>query len=577
MSVHTSMEVHSTQEPSVGWVNSTGIKADIVSEAVEPVARELANWVSSVQGRSRSTLFDRQAYVQPDNPYKMMKVASQAVTNDDVVGGVCDVTEGLMLQGIKWESEDPDDADVFNQIARDLNLDDFARQWHREEFKFSQVIVGIWWGKKSYTVRGRTQVEDKDAPKVVDPTDPTGMTSKPKMKQGPKRRRKYEIACPVALTFLDQSKVVPLAPGPFGQDRLAWHATESELAAYSASMDGQYMDPLMAEFFAGKVTGLSKDEEEVLAKWSIDPKRLIFLNPRNVFRYCRTKMTYERFPENRLRSVFPLLDLKQQLMEADRVNLVGAANYILLVKKGTKDDPAEQAEIDNLKENFKVVAKLPVIVGDHRLEIEIITPEQEFVLDANKYDTLDRRILSRTLGALTISSDGQRNESTLTVARGVARLLETRRHMMKRALEREIARATVEHPFNKDKFESEPNLTFTPRNVQLDADSTVVQQIMALRTQKEISRETILEYFGFDQATEAQRREYEEASGLDDIFQTQVPFSSPGQGGPNGGPVASQVSGAQGGRPTGGGQSKQSPQGQGKPKTSSGNPKTGGK
>jgi hypothetical protein len=149
MSVHTSMSVLPTAESGVAWVNSSGIKTEIVSEAVEPVARELANWVSSVQGRSRSTLFDRQAYVQPDNPYKMMKVASQAVTNDDVVGGVCDVTEGLMLQGIKWESEDPDDADVFNQIARDLNLDDFARQWHREEFKFSQVIVGVWWGTRS--------------------------------------------------------------------------------------------------------------------------------------------------------------------------------------------------------------------------------------------------------------------------------------------------------------------------------------------------------------------------------------------------------------------------------------------
>ena len=578
MTVHSSMEIVPTAEANVSYVNASGVSSGVVAEAVGPVARELANWVSSVQGRGKSTLFDRQAYVAPDNPYKMMKVASQAVTNDDVVGGVCDVTEGLMLQGIKWESEDPDTADVFNQINRDLNLDDFARQWHREEFKFSQVVVGVWWGRKSYTVRGRTQVEDRDAEPVLDPK--TG-TAKPKMKQGPRRRRKFDIWCPVALTFLDQSKVVPLSPGPFGQDRLAWHATESELAQYSASMDGQYMDPVMAEFFDGKVTGLSKDEEAALTAWSIDPKRLILLNPRNVFRYCRTKMTYERFPENRLRSVFPLLDLKQQLMEADRVNLVGAANYILLVKKGDKDDPADQSELDNLKENFKVVAKLPVIVGDHRLNIEIITPDQQYTLDSAKYDTLDRRILSRVLGALTISSDGQRNESTLTVARGVARLLETRRHMMKRALEEQIARAVVDHPRNAGKFDDEPNLTFTPRNVQLDADSTVVQQIMALRTQKEISRETILEYFGFDQATEAQRREFEEESGLDDIFQTQVPFSSPlaqggpgGMEGPNGGPESPQSSGARGGRPAGGGRSKQSPQAAGKPKTSSGNPST---
>jgi hypothetical protein len=91
-------------------------------------------------------------------------------------------------------------------------------------------------------------------------------------------------------------------------------------------------------------------------------------------------------------------------MEADRVTLVGAANYILLVRQGSKEDPAKQEEIDNLKENFQVVAKLPVIVGDHRLQIDIITPDQEYTLESAKYDTIDRRIMSRCLGALTASA-----------------------------------------------------------------------------------------------------------------------------------------------------------------------------
>ena len=124
--------------------------------------------------------------------------------------------------------------------------------------------------------------------------------------------------------------------------------------------------------------------------------------------------------------------------------------------------------------------------------------------------------------------------------------------MMKRALEKHIARAVVEHPDNEGKFEDEPNLAFTPRNVQLDTDAEIAQAIMALRTQKELSRESTLEYFGFDQATEAQRREFEEESGFDDIFQTQVPFSAGGRR-PARGPAGSeapQVSGARGGRPT---------------------------
>lgn len=542
------VEVH--QGAYSPWINATGgtVEDAEVATAVDRVGREIANWVST--NRSKPSLYNRTAYVAPDSHYELLKTARKAVENDDVVGGVCDVTEGLILQGVQWESGEPDDTDVFNQISRDLNLDQFARQWHREEFIHSEVVIGMWWGRRSYTLRGKTS-------------------------SGTKRKKKVSITCPVAMTFLDPTKVVPLKPGPFGQDRLAWYATKAEYAAAVASYDNAFGDAVLREFTLGPVPSLGKEEEEYLGSIGIDHRRLLLINPGSVWRSTRTKSSYERFPTVRLKSVFPLLDLKQQLMEADRVNLVGAANYILLVRQGSKEEPAQQVELDNLQENFKVVAKLPVVIGDHRLSIDIITPDQEHVLDSSKYDTLDRRIMSRAIGAMTIASSGQRNESTLTVARGIGRLLETRRHMMKRALEEHLARAIVDHPANDGVFSEEPKLTFTPRNVQLDNDGETVRAILALRTQKELSRESTLEYFGFDQATEALRREYEEET-FDDIFQTIVPFSSPGLGAEGQGGESPQVSGARGGRPKGGGESKQSVDGQVKPRSGSGNPKGSG-
>lgn len=533
-----------TPENSSPWINASGLETVDVEETVHRVSRELASWVNTTRGgASRPSLFNRAAYVAPDNPYALMATAKNAVENDDIVSGTCDVTEGLMLQGLKWESEEPDDADVFNQISRDLNLDDFARTWHREDFTYSQAVIALWWDRKSYTVRGKTE-------------------------SGKKKKRTVSIYCPVAATFLDPQKVVPLQPGPFGQDRLAWHATTEEFAAAQVPV-GQ--DPVLSNFTTGPVT-VSKSEASYLQAIGIDPKRLLGLNPEMVFRLTRTKSTYERWPSVRLKSTFPLLDLKHQLMEADRVNLVGSANYLLLVRQGSKEEPALQSEIDNLNENFKVVAKLPVIIGDHRLQIDIITPDQDNVLQQSKYDTIDSRILSRVMGALTVSAGGQRNENSLTVARGIARQLENRRHMFKRALEERIARRVVEHPANAGAFKSEPNLTFTPRNVQLDSDSELVRAILTLRTQKELSRESVLEYFGFDQSVEAQRREHEEDSGLDDIFQTTVPFSAAQPGGGSAEPP--QVSGARGGRPPGGGDSKQSVQGQNKARNARGNPST---
>lgn len=532
-------------ENSAAWVNATGIESYELQPSVDRLSRELASWVNATRGSARPSLFNRRAYVAPDDPYELMATARKAVDNDDVVSGACEVTESLMFQGIKWESDDADDADIFNQVARDLNLDEFVRAWHREDFTYTQAIVGMWWGRREYTVRGKSET-------------------------GKKSKKKRSIFCPLALTFLDPSRVVPLPPGPFGQDRLAWHATDNELADAVAVGTG-VGDEVLRAFTTGRIT-VGKSEETYLQSIGIDPKRLLGLNPATVFRITRTRASYERWPSLRMKSVFPLLDLKQQLMEADRVNLVGSANYILLVRQGSKEEPAQQAELDNLNENFKVVAKLPVVVGDHRLSIDIITPDQDNTLDPDKYDVLDRRIIARCLGAIGGQTQSTKaNDIQPATNRGVARLLENRRHMLKRELESRIARAMVEA--NPDAFKSEPNLTFTPRQIQIDSDAEIARSILTLRTQKELSRESTLEYFGFDQSVEAQRREYEEESGLDDTFGTIVPFSAQGAEGQG---EPSQVSGGRGGRPKGGGESPKSVQGQSKPRTAKGNPSTGG-
>lgn len=544
-----------TSETSIPWMDGAGVEHwDPVERAevqakVDYVARQIASWVKTTRGAAKPSIFNRQAYIAPDNHYSQFILARNSVENDDIVGGVADVTEALSFQGVKWESPEAKDADLFNQMARDLNVDQFVRQWHREDYTYSQAVIAMWWGFKDYKDRSKTE-------------------------GGKKSKRKRTVYCPVAFTYLDPMRVFPLPPGPFGQERLAWHASDSEHAdLVAAGGDVRYLqDAVLREFLIGPANITSQSERAYVAECGMDYRKLYLLNPERVSRLSRTKMPYERFSQIRLRSVFPLLDLKQHLIDADRVNLIGAANFILLVKQGSDTLPASQDEVDNLKANFNVVAKLPVVVGDHRLNIEIITPEQEHVLSSAKYDTLDRRILNRVLGALSIGGSGQRNESTVTVARGVARLLENRRHMLKRWMEEHVARAVVEHPFNADKFDDEPNLTFTPRNVQLDADAEVSRAIMQLRTQNDLSRESALEYYGFDQAVEAMRREFEEEN-YDDIFKTEVPFSAGGSGDGED-PVDPRTAGQQGGRPPGGGDSRKSPQGSAGGRTSTGNKST---
>lgn len=532
-----------------------------VRAAVDPrlrqVAAQMTRWVEQTRAvTNRGSLFDRAAYVPSENIFDQMKMARSAVQNDDIVGGTAEVTEGLAFEGIKWESDESDDADVFNQMATEQDLDAVVRRIWREEFTYGTCTLGFWWDNGTFKVRGKT-------------------------KKGNQRKASYDVWYPKAITTLDATKVVPVGMMQFGQERLAWHASQLEIEQYVAVLDGKLEDELMTRFYAGQYLPSDLDEIQELTSLKVDVQSLILLNDEIIKRHTLTKPDHLRFPDVRLKRVFKMLDLKQQLMEADRVALIGAANYILLVRKGDKDDPAYPEEIANLRENFDVVAKLPVIISDHRLSIDIITPSQDMTLQADKYDVLDNRIAATCLGLFGAvgSRSGNRGDTSLQEARLVARNLENRRHMIRRFLEKHIARAVVTHPKNDGVFKgSEPNLTFVPKNISLDADTGMAASIIQLRTMNELSRESTLEYFGFDQAVERMRRILEDEGGADDDFQTMVPFNSPdnngqgGKGAASGGatatkgvasgakvPAAQGAAGARGGRPAGGGTPSRNP------------------
>jgi hypothetical protein len=552
------------------WINATGLPNSVITEHhdTREIAYQLSTWVSKARAASgRSVAADPGVYVPSQNPYDEIRAARHALEHDSIVSGVAEVTEAMAFAGLSWESPNPDDADALNQLAEDSDLDGLMRRMWYDLYACSQVVVAGHWGWVEYTVRGQT-------------------------KNGNRRKKSYRFWAPQQLRTLDPAKTVPTGTGPVAGEGLAWQASSGEIDAYWDAFDGRLSDPLMLSYFTGQYVPTVTEAAQMAAD-GVDTTRLLAMDASAVFRHTLTKPDYMRHPAVRMRSVFSVLDLKQQLLASDRAMLVGAANYILLVRKGTDAAPAQQQEITHLRENFNYVAKLPVIFSDHRLEIEIIAPKTDFVLDRDRYDALDDRLLTRLLGTLLIPGRGR--DTTDTVATAVARTMENRRHMMRLCLQRRISRAIVDHPRNRGVFEQPPSLVFSPRNIALAADPVYAQGLLALRTQREISRETILEYFGLDEAVEAMRMQTEEEF-FDDIFRTQVPFSAtpPAAGDaptapgdpppdatgnnraaptPNNTPEAPGVSGARGGRPTGGGDSPQSPAAV-RPRTRKGNPST---
>ncbi len=559
------IEVRQENGKDIAIMNATDLPNEQVLGSMREISTALTEWLTSISGPTRRSrvagMLDRNAYVLPSNPLQAMALAREAVASDDIIGGTCDVTEGLIWQGVKWEGEEADDVDVFNQNAADVNLDAYLRAAYRELYTCSQVVTASWWEQKTYTVRGFNPPEKADPPK---PDPLTGIAPPPEMpKRGQRRRKKYSVYVPTQLTILDSLKVIPVGNRLWGGDRLAWHGTAEEMEIWDSGLDSpSTQDPTFGQLILGRYTP-SRDEAVELTQLGVDPKNLLELNPIRVWRHTMTRPSYARWPDVMLKRTFRLLDLKQQLRDADRVALIGAANYILLVRKGDKDAPAYQDEIDHLEQRFKVLAKLPIIVSDHRLQIDIITPATDFTIAREKYDVLDSRLLAATLGAFSLGSTGTAGnaQTVLTMGRMVGRLLESRRHMLKRAVEERLAQAICD--LNPDTFEGgPPNLAFTPRQVQLDNDPQIIQMVMALRAQNELSRESALEFAGFDQGVEADRRRYEAEAGLDDIFKTAIPFNSPANNAVPGQNPANPP-GKQGGRPAGGGQPSKNPTGGG--------------
>ena len=491
------------------------LSPELRSQLPPKVSRALASWAEDTRPRTRANrgLFNRDKYVTPGKVFEQMAMASDAL-DDDIVGNFADTSEALAFQKVSFEvAEDKDQENIWGQIGHDLDLDGFVRQMWRELITNSQCYPIRWWGHKEYSVKGKGE-------------------------GGRKRRKTFDIAVPVALGFLDPTRVVPVRVTPFGTSDLAWIASDSEMDTF----DGDIQDDFVNALFLGPYKATAKEAEE-FASEDIPVDNLMLLNPMYVWKHTLTKSTYERWSRVRMKSIFPLLDLKHQVREMDRAFLLGGINFIVLVKRGTDKMPTSKQEVGDTTAQVRGQSRSPVIVSDHRIEIEIITPDLTNILDEKNWSVLDERLLMRLWGTFQIPSETSNRETSLTLGRVIARGMASRRHMMKRSIERHIIEPVVNHPFNEG-FNADCSIEFAPRRMELEFDQSVVTMVQSLRDRGDISRETILTEFNFDQELEAARREYEDERWEDVFTPTNVPYDAKNEATPDG-------SGRTGGRPPG--------------------------
>lgn len=543
-------------------VNRTDIPNEQITKVLEKENRQIldviSSWVAKTEpsyqvktaltaefnagiagtGRRQGSLFYRDRYLAAVNPYDQMRTAYAAVEADDVVSGVADVTESLAFSTTTMFSLDEEQQDALNQWAADFDLDGVLRQCWRELFTVSQIYPAVIWGTKEYKVRGEGE-------------------------GGRKKRKTVKFRAPMQFSLLDPLKVVPVGSGLFHRRGLAWRATREESLRFDDIIgnDRATQDDIVPQLIVGRYTPAPGEKRE-LQQLGVDTNNLWLLNPVNVFTHTATKAGFQRFSPIRMRSVFELLDLKQQLRQMERAHLIGATNFIVVVTKGSDAIPGEPDEIAHLQNQVQTMARLPFMVGDHRLKVEIVTPKMDSTLKPERWNAIDGRITARLYGMFVLGnySAGASGDDSAKLVKVVAKGMENKRNMLRRTFERHIFRPMFE--VNED-LESMPKMHYHPRAIALDFDAAWADYVQRLSEKGDLSRETSLSEFDFDQDLEAELKKREKANGYDEIFKTQIPFAAPnGGGGQQQEPVVPPGRDNGGGRRGGGGRAPGSGQGQ---------------
>lgn len=529
-----------TSTPSVHYINEAGVPEDVIGELKDnrEIASLIEQWSRSLSGFNTPTLdvFGRKRWEGTKHVFAQMSLCAWAVENDDILGTLADVTEGLMFDRCGFDMFDNDQEDVWNQWAAEVDLDSRLREQARELFKVSQVYVGLWWGRREYTVRDTPVL---DAVRVADavaqdhqdamlngekPTIPAPGDLPGPGKGNRTRRKKFTVEVPTAMTIFDPTKVFPVGTMMFNRERFAYIATNAESDAFEKALNGDIADAMVLQLIERKYEP-TIDEMVQCGELGIEYKNLWLFRKDALFRHTLTRSQYERFASVRLKTVLPILDMKDHLRAADRAALMGNANFIVVITKGTDKLPAKPAEIENLREQAKVVARLPVLVGDHRLNVTIVAPPLDNTLIDSRWHVLDSRLIFAALKTFSPVVQGGNSSGTgvSEMSRVVSQGLENRRHMLVRALERYIFNLIVER--NVELTET-PSLAFQPKRISLDFQTDVMNAILKVRDRGDISRESMLEELGFDEDVEVLRRANEKLY-YDRIFQSGTPYASP--------------------------------------------------
>jgi hypothetical protein len=484
--------------------NRTDLPDQLIQDAVATYFVENASLVGANMANtfqtyaSEGSLLARSRFRTPANVYDEITLSRELADRDDDVRAVI----GLMVavafsDGMENHHPDEKTVTLFNGLAAYMNLDAVLKRMYREYLIAQQVTtVSLFTRRQSVGVGNEGDTESMVAPLI-------GVLPSERI-----RTIGSDLFGNAELAYLPEPKL---------ERWLSEYFDDTTTAARKAELRRQ--DPVSAVMFTGKV---KLDDAKVdLTGVPIDAYRL---NPRMVHR--SKAASDDHTPRPLMTANFALLEAKRLLNLMDFALLQGGMNFIVVAKKGTDERPALQPEIENLKQVVRTASRTGVIVGDHRLTFEIITPDLKELLSRDKRELLGRKIAMTLLRLPETNGDsGSSGAATEAALEFISRVITSDRNDVRRHIENNIYEEAARR--NNALTNGTPRIWFP--KIVLQGTQYFTDYVLKLRDRGDIPRKTAVEAGGFDWEAGVEQRKRELEDNIDDTMRpAAVPFQDTG-------------------------------------------------
>jgi hypothetical protein len=498
-------------------VNETELSDAVVEQAVETYFEEYA----SLLGVSSSTTFStyahegsllaRSKFRTPANVIDEVVLARDMAERDDDVAACLGAMLAIAFgEGMQNTHEDEMTVSIFDEIARNADLDSVLMELYRELLIASSVTSVSLFTSEQFTFRPPAGERQRTRP-IVAPL--IGVL-------------------PAELIRVIDSDIVntgTLAYKPPTWQQETWLAeffSPDTTPARKAEMRRQ--DPVLTRMLIERLQ-TQDDPGTFMAEESMDAnfgQALYRLNPRMVARTTFAKGA-AKYPRPLLTRNFGLLEAKRLLNLMDYALLQGGSNFLVVAKKGSDLRPAMPEELRNLRDTVRRSSATGVLVGDHRLSIEIITPDLNELLNPAKRRLLGRKIAMALLRLPEIAEAAAgAGQAVLADVEMLSRVIASDRRLVKRHVEN---RVYAEAAKRNDLIRGAASIWFP--KIILQGSQYFTDLVLKLRDRGDIPRKFAVEAGGFNYEAAVQQRKREKAAGDDRVMTpAAVPFSSPNAG-----------------------------------------------